>query len=593
MTKKERIAECITYCNFLTGSLAKYDDIPSYLLLVPTFQRNYSWDLKHIRELIETIRDEEKGVYLGNLIIQKSQGSSGRDLIIDGQQRLITLSLISKALERKVSTKATGEIRSILYNGLPSSREKLDSRISFSRNTQQEVYDCLLSDVSLEGRELDKLQKKLLKSFELIKKEVEELVEPKQFLEKMKACEFVVIKFPEKDGYQLFEGLNSKGKGLSPVELTKTVLFNESARNLTPVEQQKVEDEWEEIERAFEKENLSWFGKFLRHQRFAMDKKTSSNGMIQRIRNQIKKNKQSLLDFQSVLICDASIYLKLRTASLPIGDLNASMHKDSWRKVLAILSCLPSLNLDQIYAVLLALVKYGRIKEKYLGPEIAADFLKLWSFLLLIRYSDLNPSKYEKMFQNFVYTILNPIELSKRGGFKNYRLKFFGDLRDLVPSEDEFVKNFTGRIKCTGENESKISDKNDRNYIKLLLLAYLLKSPDSLFSIEDGTIEHIIPAGKKKGLENWKIALPRLDFVAKVARYQVGNLTILEKDDAGNRSFKEKCETYNKSKYKRNKSIESKYGKLFASKDPSIAVAERGKEIATHIYKAYTKSLSS
>jgi uncharacterized protein with ParB-like and HNH nuclease domain len=588
MAEESRIAGLISYKDFLTGGPKKHGDTPSYQLQIPVFQRNYSWDSKHIRELIETIRDDDRSVYIGNIIIEKSRGTSGKDLVIDGQQRLITLSLIAKALESRLSEQLS-EIHSILFFAASNADEFPDLRISFMRENQQEVYESIMNDVVMDGKDFDKLQKKLLSNFETIKKEITQLVDPEKFFENMKACEFVVIKFPEKDTYQLFEGLNSKGKGLSPIELTKTILFNEALRNLSHEEVEKINKEWEETERRFEKENLSWFGKFLRHQRFAFDKNISNSGIVSRIRKEIKKDRKALIDFQKAIITDADIYLKLRTATLRVEDLKKSMHRDSWNKISYLLDYILWLDLDQVYAVLLALVKHGKQNKTYFGSEMASDIEKLWGFLFLVRYSNTSPSKYEKMFARFVYAILNTKELEKYGGYRKCKDLFFEDLKKLIPSENVFVASLVERVSCTGENEAKVTDRNNRNHIKLMLLTYLVDQ-SALFKVEDGTIEHIIPKGKKEGLRYWKISPAKIDYIKKTARYKIGNLTILEDDSLGNESFIEKDKIYVKSKFLKNKRLGHEFGKLFNSKDPSIAVKNRGIEIAKYLYGKYSKS---
>lgn len=82
------------------------------------------------------------------------------------------------------------------------------------------------------------------------------------FSKKIKNVLFVVIRFTE--GYdinELFEGLNSKGKILSTVQLTKNALFGGKQDELNSESIIKI---WEDIEKNFEKHNVIWFDKFLK-----------------------------------------------------------------------------------------------------------------------------------------------------------------------------------------------------------------------------------------------------------------------------------------------------------------------------------------
>lgn len=67
-------------------------------LLIPDYQRNYCWGEKEVTSLWRTVTDmtEEKEYHLGIVILHKT--NEGDYFVIDGQQRLVTLTLICKLL---------------------------------------------------------------------------------------------------------------------------------------------------------------------------------------------------------------------------------------------------------------------------------------------------------------------------------------------------------------------------------------------------------------------------------------------------------------------------------------------------------------
>ena len=69
-------------------------------LIIPDYQRNYCWEDKQVNDLwnslIEIPNDNNSAYHLGTIILQKTE--DGSYAVIDGQQRLVTLSLIVKAL---------------------------------------------------------------------------------------------------------------------------------------------------------------------------------------------------------------------------------------------------------------------------------------------------------------------------------------------------------------------------------------------------------------------------------------------------------------------------------------------------------------
>ena len=63
---------------------------------IPFFQRKYVWSIQNWKELLESFENIGNHPFLGSLILKHT-----RDLkvtIIDGQQRLTTISLLAKAI---------------------------------------------------------------------------------------------------------------------------------------------------------------------------------------------------------------------------------------------------------------------------------------------------------------------------------------------------------------------------------------------------------------------------------------------------------------------------------------------------------------
>ena len=63
-------------------------------LVIPDYQRNYCWEDKHINDLWNSLKDipQNEKYHLGSIILQKKE--NGEYDIIDGQQRLVTLTLL-------------------------------------------------------------------------------------------------------------------------------------------------------------------------------------------------------------------------------------------------------------------------------------------------------------------------------------------------------------------------------------------------------------------------------------------------------------------------------------------------------------------
>lgn len=90
----------------MTGNaqkLIKYMDGASKRFIIPVYQRNYDWKMEHCKQLyddlVKVIRQNRKSHFFGSIVsVQSETGTMEEFLIIDGQQRLTTLSLLLLAI---------------------------------------------------------------------------------------------------------------------------------------------------------------------------------------------------------------------------------------------------------------------------------------------------------------------------------------------------------------------------------------------------------------------------------------------------------------------------------------------------------------
>ena len=71
------------------------------VLEVPFFQRPYVWNEENWKELLDDLRETQATHFLGSVILKKKETHTwepNKSVIIDGQQRLTTLSILIKAL---------------------------------------------------------------------------------------------------------------------------------------------------------------------------------------------------------------------------------------------------------------------------------------------------------------------------------------------------------------------------------------------------------------------------------------------------------------------------------------------------------------
>lgn len=89
--------------------LIKYLDGASKRFIIPVYQRNYDWKTEHCKQLyddlVKVIRQNRKSHFFGSIVsVQSESGTMEEFLIIDGQQRLTTISLLLLAIYHLLSS---------------------------------------------------------------------------------------------------------------------------------------------------------------------------------------------------------------------------------------------------------------------------------------------------------------------------------------------------------------------------------------------------------------------------------------------------------------------------------------------------------
>ena len=75
---------------------------------IPKYQRGYAWEVSNIRDLFDDIKESiesSSNHYIGTIVLSKAEDDEEKFYIVDGQQRMTTISLIINSLISKLSEK--------------------------------------------------------------------------------------------------------------------------------------------------------------------------------------------------------------------------------------------------------------------------------------------------------------------------------------------------------------------------------------------------------------------------------------------------------------------------------------------------------
>ena len=182
----------------LQPSVMIIKNLPFEHFEIPDYQRPYKWTPKHVNQLINdllTFRD--KGEYrLGTLVLHENN-------IVDGQQRIVTLSLLFYVLFEHSITDTPKEFP---YNDF---LQKI--RIYWQRTTFK-------NPISIAH---------VRENLTCIRERIEDLdMSMLTFL--LEKCQFVVVRLPKiAEAFQFFDSQNARGKDLEPHDLLKAFHLRE------------------------------------------------------------------------------------------------------------------------------------------------------------------------------------------------------------------------------------------------------------------------------------------------------------------------------------------------------------------------------
>ncbi|WRA89928.1 DUF262 and DUF1524 domain-containing protein [Helicobacter pylori] len=251
--------------------LGFFEENQNNQFVIPIYQRLYSWKKEQCEQLWDDIiktggNDQIKGHFIGSILyVRDDDTHSSPLLIIDGQQRLTTITLLFIALRDHLNDEdeflekfSREKIESYLINSDKDGDKKF--RLILSESDK----DTLLSLIDENKRKPSELSLKIMENFKLfeewIRKNTDKLETIFKGLEKLMIV-WIALKKEKDDPQLIFESMNSKG-----IELTQTDLIRNYIVMETEVEKQEdfYNGYWRAMEEDF-KQNETLFNQFVKH----------------------------------------------------------------------------------------------------------------------------------------------------------------------------------------------------------------------------------------------------------------------------------------------------------------------------------------
>ncbi len=520
---------------------------------VPPFQRDYSWTETEWDDLWQDIlelftEDGEPSHYLGYLVLQTSNNKQFD--IIDGQQRLTTLSLMILAalghLQELIEANHDADDNRRRKEGLQNSYiGYVDpvtlvprSKLELNRHSNRFYQTYLVPLERLPQRGLNASEHQLRRAFTWFKEHLKAHVGLTATSGRQLAALvdglvdrlfFTVITVTDElNAFKVFETLNARGVRLSATDLLKNYLFSlVSSGNVHETELRSLEDRWERIVGLLGSESFPEFLRVFWNSRHRLVRKSD---LFKTFRRRITTRESA---FQLVRDLDhsAGVFAALRDASDETWNL-------AERKAL---EQLMMFKVRQPLPLLLA----GH--ERFFETD-RVGFLQLLRAIAVVsfRYNVIcnRPSHEQEGLYN---------ELARKvseGSLKQVR-EVVSALRAVYPDDAAFKAVFA-------EKELRTTDSRNKKVARYILFEIERQRSGCDFDFASAiyTLEHILP---EHAGESWAY----IDE-GKQERlvYRLGNFTLLEAGrnrDVGNESFPAKRKTYQESAFLTTRSLAEHY----------------------------------
>lgn len=319
--------------------------------VIPIYQRVYSWEKEQCKQLWDDIiktggNDQIEGHFIGSILyVRVDDTHSSPLLIIDGQQRLTTITLLFIALRDHLNDEV--KRKEIENHYLINSGNDGDKK--FRLILSEPDKDTLLSLIDKNKRKPSEPSLKIVENFKLFEKWISENTDKLETifkgLEKLMIVE-IALKKGKYDPQLIFENMNSKGVELTQPDLIRNYIIME-----TEIEKQKdfynqywraMEEDFKQSKKQSKREDL--FNKFVRHY---LTIKTKEIPNINKVYEAFKRYQQERGIETEVLLQDLQKYCGYFCRIV--------FKKESDKDLNKALGFLVDLEMDVIYPLLLEL----------------------------------------------------------------------------------------------------------------------------------------------------------------------------------------------------------------------------------------------
>ncbi|MQB60918.1 DUF262 domain-containing protein [Limosilactobacillus reuteri] len=512
---------------------------------IPVFQRNYEWDKDQCEQLFKDLTvaaQTNTDHFIGAIVYVTETGNKMSHIyrIIDGQQRLTSLTLLLKALSDADEQDRDEIEEEYLTNKYLDDNNHLKLK---PVEHDYEAFDSVMNNMT----DFDK-PSKVIDNYKFFRKLIEDSdIGSDELYEAMNHFNMVYIELSgdsnEENPQVIFESLNSTGVSLSPSDLVRNFLL----MKLDSQQQEELYKKyWVKIERMFA---TPTFAEFIRHYLVVKTHiSVKKNSVYSGYKDYFVSNQLSSNDALADLFKFANYYDQI---------LNHNSNDYEFNRIMEHINVMDSKVVYPYLMLLMDLVNSKQIDQKE-ANELAHI---LESYLFRIKVCKLATNRLNKV-------VVGLCDLSKEDG--NLKLRLLRLLKSSFPDDRKLLDSLI-----------EVDLYHQRNHMaKLSLIILEEHRTRETINFDDAQVEHIMP---QRLNAEWRLQVANADKVKEQYGGILGNLTLTKyNQEMSNKPYSEKKEFYKDSNVSLTREVAETYDKW--GKD---AIIDRTEKLTRELIKIF------
>lgn len=549
--------------------------------VVPRYQREYSWGTDEVDNLWNDLFSDEE-FFLGSIVLNIGSGTN-RTEIIDGQQRMLTMTILYAAI-RDIANDLGLESQAAIVNNTEIYRSgafggghyiiyPADSLKDYFRRSVQKYPNPNFNAPRTKEEKLVRsnyefFKKKLKMRMDRLLSEEDIQSEFSTIAAKLRNTMYIRIEVTEGyDAYRIFETMNARGVDLTVADLIKNMIFRQI--DVLDDGTDVARDKWDKIKENLEDTPFD-IARFVRYHWISSKSTVTKRKLYREIKDKTSDNGWE--DLLNSLVNDSQLIRELTK-----GSVDNPNNINSINEINKTLKSISKLGSIQCYVLLLSLFRNREMLDISMD-ETKEIIQKMENFIFTYHTVCRKPANTVEGYYSDLAVGINQLgrDDDSRERLRSRITALYVKWADLWPLKQEFIDKF-----CSIKYSNSSIGKKKIRYILSKIDNHNHPRQNYEVSINENiSIEHLLPQNP----ENWRLT------VEEISEYNhiIGNLLLVGipiNSEASNLALEEKVRILRESRIQSTVELINKIEErdsLYWSRND---IEERGRELATLSYE--------